>query len=165
MEKLTLPLVEVQQDQDKTVFTFLDRERGEIRDVTFNSKKYNPDKNSWDRSEEQEAKVEEMAVFEEQIRGLALAMPLAVGELANVAALAGQLGIAQEDIAGFTETMAMLGTATNLSAEEAGNALARFQNVTGTSVDTVENLGSAIVHLGNNFATQESEIINLAINE
>lgn len=61
MEKLTLPLVEVQQDQDKTVFTFLDRERGEIRDVTFNSKKYNPDKNSWDRSEEQEAKVEEWA--------------------------------------------------------------------------------------------------------
>ena len=58
MEKLHLPLVSVEQDQDKTVFTFLDRERGEIRDVTFNSKKYNPDKNSWDRSVEQEEKVE-----------------------------------------------------------------------------------------------------------
>lgn len=58
MEKLHLPLVSVEQDQDKTVFTFLDRERGEIRDVTFNSKKYNPDKNSWDRSAEQEEKVE-----------------------------------------------------------------------------------------------------------
>ena len=59
MEKLHLPLVSVEQDQDKTVFTFLDSERGEMRDVTFNSKKYNPDKKTWERSVDQEDKVNE----------------------------------------------------------------------------------------------------------
>ena len=39
-EKLEqLELIEVTQDLDKTVFTFLDRDRGEVRDITWNTKK------------------------------------------------------------------------------------------------------------------------------
>ena len=59
-----LELVGVEQDQDKTTFTFLDRERGEIRDVKWNSKKYDPDatgNNKWIQSDEQEQKVQEYA--------------------------------------------------------------------------------------------------------
>lgn len=60
MEKLEqLELIEVTQDQDKTVFTFLDRERGEVRDITWNTKKYDKDNSKWIVSTEQEEKVEE----------------------------------------------------------------------------------------------------------
>ena len=73
------------------------------------------------------------------------------------------MGIETENILEFTETMAQMGTATNLAGEEGAKTLARFMNVTGTSQDQVKNLGSAIVELGNNFATSESEIASLAM--
>lgn len=56
-----LDLVAVEQDNDKTTFTFLDRERGEIRDIKWNAKKYDSDNNKWLQSNEQEAKVQEWA--------------------------------------------------------------------------------------------------------
>lgn len=104
----------------------------------------------------------EMEVLERDIRELAKTMPIATGELLALGEQAGQLGIPQERISGFTETMVMMGTATNLSAEEAGESFARFVNVTGHGLDDLDKLGSAVVYLGNNFATTESEIMNLA---
>ena len=59
MEKLEqLELIEVTQDLDKTVFTFLDRERGEVRDITWNTKKYDSDTNKWTASTETMERVE-----------------------------------------------------------------------------------------------------------
>lgn len=83
-------------------------------------------------------------------------------DIAGVAAAAGQLGIATDDILSFTETMVMLGDSTNLSAEEAATALAKFANITGTSADNYSRLGSVIVDLGNNFATTERDIVEMA---
>ena len=60
MEKLELlELIEVEQTAERTVFTFLDRDRGEVRDITWNTKKYDKDNNKWIASPEQEEKVEE----------------------------------------------------------------------------------------------------------
>ncbi|MGN0180507.1 MAG: phage tail tape measure protein, partial [Monoglobaceae bacterium] len=92
------------------------------------------------------------------------AIPQTTKELNELAAAGGQLGIQTENIADFTETMAMLGSATNLSGEEGAKTLARFMNVAGVSQDKIGNLGSAIVDLGNNFATTEAEIADMAMN-
>src|SRR5699024_3382395 len=67
------------------------------------------------------------------------------------------------DIETFTETMVKMGTATNMSSEEAATSLAQFMNIMGTSFDDVEKLGSTIVHLGNNLATTESKIVDLGL--
>ncbi|WP_022761879.1 phage tail tape measure protein [Butyrivibrio sp. AD3002] len=83
-------------------------------------------------------------------------------EIAGVMEAAGQLGVGADNIVDFTKTMIMLGDTTNLSADEAATALARFANITGTSLDDVDRLGSVIVDLGNNYATTESEIVNMA---
>jgi len=83
-------------------------------------------------------------------------------EIAAVAAAAGQLGVPTDDILKFTETMIKLGDTTNVSAEEAATALARFVNITGDGTGSVDKLGSSIVALGNNFATDEASIINMS---
>lgn len=104
----------------------------------------------------------QMAQITEGIKEMALSIPASTTEIAAVAEAAGQLGIKTDDILNFTEVMINLGVSTNLSAEEAATALARFANVTGMSADQYEALGSTIVALGNNFATTESEVVNMA---
>lgn len=104
----------------------------------------------------------QMAALEEGLRNLARELPATHEEIAAVAEAAGQLGIKRENIIEFTRSMINLGETTNLSAEEAATALARFANVMGTSQDEVDNLGSALVALGNNSATTEAEILEMA---
>ena len=91
------------------------------------------------------------------------AIPQTTAQLTELAAAGGQLGIKTENIVGFTETMAQMGTATNLAGEQGAKTLARFMNVAGVSQDQVGNLGSSIVDLGNNFATTEAEIADMAM--
>lgn len=83
-------------------------------------------------------------------------------EIAAVMEIGGQLGVVADDLPEFTRTMIMLGDTTNLTADEAATALARFVNITGESFDSVDNLGAVIVDLGNNFATSESEIVEMS---
>lgn len=105
---------------------------------------------------------EELAAIKGGIKEMASEIPAGTRELAGVAEAAGQLGIACADILDFTRTMVMLGTTTNMSAEAAATALARFGNVAGTAPADYERLGSVIVALGNNLATTESEIAEMA---
>lgn len=111
-----------------------------------------------------EATEVEYQALSDGIRGMSLEMPTSASEIAGVAEAAGQLGIATGDILGFTETMVMLGDATNLSANDAATTFARFANVTGMSAANYSNLGSTVVALGNNFATTEAEIASMAQN-
>ena len=90
------------------------------------------------------------------------AIPQTTAELTELAAAGGQLGIQTENISSFTETMAMMGSATNLAGEEGAKTLARFMNVANVSQSEVQNLGSSIVDLGNHFATTEAEIAAMA---
>lgn len=107
---------------------------------------------------------EELEAIAQGISDMALRTASSREEIAAVAEAAGQLGIATQDVLGFTEVMVMLGDTTNLSADEAATALARIVNITGesTSADNMMRLGSAIVHLGNNFATTEAEIVQMS---
>ena len=105
---------------------------------------------------------EELDAMGDAIQDLATRIPATATEIANVAEAAGQLGIAKEDILSFSEVMVNLGTATNLSSEEAATALAKFANVVSMSADDYERLGSTIVALGNNFATTEADIVSMA---
>lgn len=107
---------------------------------------------------------EQMTRLEDDLRGLAKTLPTAHSEIAATAEAAGQLGVGVDDVADFTKVMLDMGESTNLSAEEAATAIARFSNITGTAFSEASNLGSAIVGLGNNFATTEAEIMNMATN-
>lgn len=101
--------------------------------------------------------------LESSLRDLAKQLPSTHSEIASVAEAAGQLGIQTENVSAFTKVMIDLGESTNMSAETAATELARFANITQMSQDKFSNLGSAIVDLGNNFATTESEISEMAL--
>ena len=97
------------------------------------------------------------------LRDMALEIPVNVNELNRIAEAAGQLGVEEGNILSFTRTMAQLGVTTNLTSEEAATSLARFSNIVGVGSDQVDRLGSVIVGLGNNFATTEREVVDMAL--
>lgn len=102
-----------------------------------------------------------------EIRGLALEIPITANELSRVGQVSGQLGISAQQLTGFTKTMALLGVTTDLSAEQAAFAIARLANIMGVSSEDMSKFaiqaGNAIVDLGNNAAATEPEIVNLAL--
>lgn len=104
----------------------------------------------------------EIAAMGAELQRLSTEIPITTNELAGIAETAGQLGIAKENIVDFAEVMAGLGVATNLTAEEAATSMARIANVTGLAQDKFDEMGSALVALGNNLATTEGEILTFA---
>lgn len=95
------------------------------------------------------------------IRQMAKELPASAVEIANVAEVAGQLGIKTEDILKFSRTMIDMGESTNLSAEEAATAIAKVANIMGLSSDDYSRFGASVVDLGNNFATTEKDIVEM----
>lgn len=109
-----------------------------------------------------DATEEQLASLKQGILDMSTEMPASASEIAGVAEAAGQLGIATDDVLSFTKVMIDLGESTNLTAEEAASALAKFANITGTQASEYSNLGATIVDLGNNFATTESDIVAMS---
>ena len=106
---------------------------------------------------------EQMKNLKQGIRDLAKEIPSTTTEISAVAEAAGQLGIETDNILGFSKAMIDLGNSTNLTSEEAASQLARFANITKMSQKDFDKLGSSIVDLGNNFATTEADIVNMAM--
>lgn len=108
------------------------------------------------------ANEEELASIRESILDLSTEIPVAAGQLAQLGSIAGQLGVGVSDIPAFIDTVAKLGVATNMSAEQAAFSIARLANVTGIGAENADQLANVLVRLGNNTAATESEIVLLA---
>lgn len=105
----------------------------------------------------------QFAALNEGIRDMARTMPQSHEEIARVAEVAGQLGIKQQDLLKFTRTMVDMGVATTMSSDEAATALARLANITQMPMDQIDRLGATVVHLGNNLAATEEEIVEMGL--
>lgn len=110
-----------------------------------------------------EASEEELQALSAEFRKLAKEIPVSANEFARIGELAGQLGVPTKEIGKFSKTIAQIATSTNLTTEQASLDFARLANIMGTPISEVENMASAVVELGNNFATQEDEIVNFAL--
>ncbi len=91
-------------------------------------------------------------------------------QMLDIEALGAQLGYTLDtmsngktEIQEFGEVVSGLDIATNMDAETAGTELAQFANITGMAKDQSENYASAIVNLGNNMATTESDISSMSM--
>lgn len=109
-----------------------------------------------------EGSEEELNNVRQSILELSKATGISKNDIAGVAQVAGQLGIKVNDISEFTKVMVDLGVATDLTAEESATAIAKIANITGMTMDEYARFGASLTALGNNFATQESNILEMA---
>ena len=77
-------------------------------------------------------------------------------------ALGGQLGILQKDLEEFGVITSNLDIATNIDAETIALQLGQVANVLDLDIDGMQGFSDALVRLGNNMPTQESNIMNIA---
>ena len=110
-----------------------------------------------------DATEEEYNALSDSVKKMSTEVAASAEEIAEVMSIAGQLGIENEHLAEFTRTMIDLGNSTNLVAADAASEAARFANIMGMSQGQFQNLGSALVDLGNNYATTESEIMAMSL--
>lgn len=104
----------------------------------------------------------EFSALEALIKDIALETGTSSITLAGIAEQGGQLDVPIEMMEKFIRTIEALSVSTNLNADEAAVDLARIMNIMGDSYDDFDRLGDVIVHLGNNAATSEGEIVALA---
>lgn len=97
--------------------------------------------------------------FAQKLKEMSRSIPLSAEELAKTAASGGQLGIGKEDLFKFTEVVAKMSTAFDMSAEQAGDSIAKLSNVYGVEVDEMENVGNVINHLSDNTAAKAKDMI------
>ena len=109
-----------------------------------------------------DATEEEYAQLYSDLLGISETTPTGFVEAAGIMEMAGQLGVAKDELTDFTKTYIALQASTNIQGEEGAANLARFLNVTEKTTKNVDKVGGVIVALGNNFATTEDEILSMA---
>lgn len=103
----------------------------------------------------------ELAALSREIRIMATEIPVAATELAGLAETAGALGVPTKQIGEFVRVTAMIGATTNVSAEEAADALGRLSNILGLTESDYLRFASALVATGNAGASTEAEILEI----
>ncbi|MBF0422783.1 MAG: phage tail tape measure protein [Magnetococcales bacterium] len=95
------------------------------------------------------------------IKGMSRQIPVTMVDLAKIAEAGGQMGIASQDIKGFTDVTAKMSTAFKIDAESAGKDIGKLMNIFSLTVPETRLLGDAINHLGNNTNAVERDILNV----
>ena len=103
------------------------------------------------------------AEISNEIIGLSNRLPIAAKGFAEIYAAAGQAGIAREDLKQFAEQVAQTAIAFDMTAEEAGTAMAKIKTSLGLSLPELQNLTDAMNHLSNNTASTAKDIVEFTL--
>lgn len=105
---------------------------------------------------------EELNKLSSDLLTLSTNMPIAASELASIAEAGGSLGIAKEELAGFTKVAAEMGVGFGMAADEAATAGAKILNAFGQKMDAsnLEKLGSVVNAMGDSFAATEPQVLD-----
>lgn len=97
-----------------------------------------------------------------EIQSLSREIPKTASQIAEMAKLGGQLGIASDDVVDFAEVVLRLADTTNVVAESAGEMIAQIGAITGLDSSDYERFGSTLVALGNSASATEKEILDMS---
>jgi TP901 family phage tail tape measure protein len=98
----------------------------------------------------------------DQLIDLSKDIPSSFEEISGIATLAGQLNVAENSIANFTETVAKFSATTDVTIEAAATAFGRLDQLVDGVDGQFDKLGSSILAVGVNSVATESEIIAIA---
>lgn len=107
---------------------------------------------------------EEFEELKDGIKDMSLELRgVSIEELQEIAEIAGQLGITGvANIEEFTEVVAKMAVATNLTAEQAASDFAQLSNILHEPIEGLETLGSVINELSNTTTATASDLTNFA---
>lgn len=103
------------------------------------------------------------AEINQEILELSGNMPITAKGFAEIYAAAGQAGIAREDLKQFAEQVAQVSVAFDMTAEEAGTAMAKIMTSLGLTIPEMTSLGDAMNHLSNNSASTAAQLVDFTL--
>lgn len=83
-------------------------------------------------------------------------------QILQIEAIGGELGVATDSLETFAEVISNIDVATNLDTESAATALGHLANILHLTEEDYVGFSDALVRLGNNGASTETEIANIA---
>jgi phage-related tail protein len=101
-----------------------------------------------------------LTVMRQEIIGLSREMPIAASGFAAIYAAAGESGIARSEVKAFAVDVAKMAVAFDMTADEAGEAMAKIRTALGLSQPQVLELADALNYLSNNTASTGAELVN-----
>lgn len=104
-----------------------------------------------------------LAQLKGELIELSRVIPLPFEELAAIAAAGGQVGVADTALRGFTETIAKMAIAFDITAAETATSMAKIASNYRVPIEDVANLGDAINALSNSTAANAGEIIDFML--
>ncbi|MGA0615954.1 phage tail tape measure protein [Paracoccus sp. KR1-242] len=106
---------------------------------------------------------DQLKAFEGSLRKLARSeIPMAVEELAELAAAASASGINDNDLEAFTRQVAKSAVAWGVSGDYAGEALAKIKSALGMTIDETARYADAINYLSDTSASEAPDLIEFA---
>lgn len=97
----------------------------------------------------------------EQLVEMSEVIPVNATDLAGVASLGAQLGIAEDNLASFTETTAKYAAVSGVSNEQVAQSFGAIFNLTDTGSENFERLASAINYVGIRSVATDAEILKM----
>lgn len=83
-------------------------------------------------------------------------------QILEIQAIGGELGISTDNLKEFSEVVSNIDVATDLNAEDAAAVLGHLSNITRDTADNMQGFSDSLVRLGNNGASTETDIANVA---
>lgn len=96
-----------------------------------------------------------------QILDMSKVLPMTANQIGAIFAAGGQSGIATDQLAKFTESAVKMGVAFNISAEEAGQAMAEMRSAFAMNQDQVNTLADQMNYLDNNGSAAAKDILEI----
>ncbi|QCX75478.1 Chromosome partition protein Smc [Streptomyces sp. YIM 121038] len=96
-----------------------------------------------------------------ELEGIALSTPLSFKEVASIAQLAAQTGIAKDEVAAFSKETADFSVVTGIAADQATLLSSRILMMENIPVAALKNFNSAVLALGTASAATEEEILRV----
>lgn len=83
-------------------------------------------------------------------------------QILEIQAIGGEIGISTDNLKEFSEVVSNIDVATDLNAEDAAAVLGHLSNITSDTADNMQGFSDSLVRLGNNGASTETDIANVA---
>lgn len=101
------------------------------------------------------------AAFSEQVISLGRELPIAYNEITEMVAASGRMGIAKEDLIGYTREVGKMAMAFDMAAGDVGERMGKITNIFGIATKDVGALGDAINALDDSSTAKGADIMDV----